>query len=326
MNLDKYMKLFVKDENGRRRINVVSRNISVLDYIPDVQSGGASTPSIFKSECYYLEADEAADFRFNNSSRFMFIRPVYSDIVDSIMDMDAARQSMSPEEFYEYTTDSSQVSGCEGIGKSFWIYYFIYRILTQPQQDSVVVLNMFAQNNSTKADDSYSVAASYPLTASPWIIADSMHRSTVNKLVDSASLTFPHTRYVNVSSDPANGVPYDIRTCEQYMMHPGSLIECAAIALCPRHIRLPGALPGSVVLSQQLYVTPLSVAFLRFIVFFDISPTVSCASRRMTHTGRSLQVVVILLPVPVWFLSCIIPVTSPSLPLTTTAHSSSPHW
>jgi hypothetical protein len=178
----------------------------------------------------------------------------------------------------------SQITGCQSIGKSFTVYYFLFRILSKENPDPVLVINIFGQVDKTSYSsdtvnlDTLTFAEhSTGSQSRPWVFIDSVKETNLQSLIDSSDL---NGRIIFVTSDPCHGVSPGSTYCQHLMMHPASLPESVAVALCPRTISTGTAtqLPR-----RTLFVTPLSVAFLRYVTFNGIL-------RRIAHASMSIPV------------------------------------
>jgi hypothetical protein len=289
LTLDAHMRKYI-DAVLSGKVKLVSRSFNTLDYIPDMTDTGNHIPAEFKNTALFLEVAEDAPFRFKNGSRWILVRSVYKEIYDQIISLDDTREAASrgvpvPRDhpYYKFRTMYSQITGCQGIGKSYWAYYFLFRALTKENPDPVVIINLFGKVDKTSLSSSVSRKSlmyaehSTGSQSKPWVILDSVAEVELKSLINISDL---RGRIIFVASDRCHGVSPGLTYCQHLMMHPASLPESVAVALCPRTISTDTVpqLPR-----HTLFVTPLSVVFLRYMAFNGIL-------QRIAHSSMSIPV------------------------------------
>jgi hypothetical protein len=251
------------------KIKLVRKSVDTLDLLPELPHGHPGPDSIearmrlyaHDHDYLYIDDDDT-DFRFANTSRWMYIRPVYKEIFTSIMKLDDHMKTCKAGGLcWPCKCVGRQISGCQGIGKSFWIYYFVYRIISAG--GNVSVLNMLGQKRVPLPNGRMFAEHITSPDQPRWFVCDSISAETLENefFTDFHSLDrtgFMNYRTIYVTSDPIYGVSLLNYSIEHYMMSPASLPECVAAGACP------------LLIGGETYIVPPSAILICFAAFNGI--------------------------------------------------------
>ena len=136
---------------------------------------------------YLYVKDDNTSFRFAGQSRYMLIRPAYAEIYENMMSLN---RHISSEHAIVNACDCTsgmhkgqQITGCQGIGKSFFIYYFIYRLINSDPASGVYVYNMFGE--ACKANNLLASPSKVTDVSKRWLIVDSVAHGEIQWLQES---------------------------------------------------------------------------------------------------------------------------------------------